>query len=46
MLGDRHRRHLQLHRLVEHLLDPAGAVEQRVLGVEMEMDEVAWHGIG
>ena len=43
VLGDRHRRHLQLHRLVEQLLDPAGAVEQRVLGVQMEMDEVG-HG--
>ena len=41
VLGDRHRRHLQLHRAVEQLLDPARAVEQRVLAVQVEMDEVA-----
>ena len=40
VLGDRHRRHLQLDRLVEQLLDPARAVEQRELGVEVEVDEV------
>ena len=31
VLGDRHRRHLQLDRVVEQLLDAARAVEQRVL---------------
>ena len=41
VLGDGHRRHLQLDRLVEQLLDAAGAVEQRELGVQMKMDEVA-----
>ena len=41
MLGDRERRHAQLLRLVEQLLDAAGAVEQRELRVEVEMDEVA-----
>ena len=40
VLGDRHRRHLQLDRLVEQFFDPAGAVEQRVLGVQMQVDEV------
>ncbi len=41
MLGDGERRHAQLLRLVEQLLDAAGAVEQRELRVEVEMDEVA-----
>ena len=40
MLGDGHRRHLQLDRLVEQFFDPARPVEQRVLGVQMEVDEV------
>ncbi len=40
VLGDRHRRHLQLDRFVEQLLDPAGAVEQRVFRVQVQMDEV------
>ena len=44
VLGDRHRRHLQRGRLIEQLVDPARAVEQRKLGVEMEMDELR-HGI-
>src|SRR5262249_39942925 len=39
VLGDRNRRHLQLHRLVEQLVDPACAVEQGELGVQVEMDE-------
>ena len=29
MLGDRDRRHLELHRLIEQLVDAAGAVESR-----------------
>ena len=41
VLGDRHRRHLQLDRLVEQLLDPARAVEQRILGVQVEVDELS-----
>ena len=40
MLGDRDRRHLQLDRLIEQLVDPARAVEQRELGVQMKMDEL------
>src|SRR6185436_7057886 len=40
VLGDCHRRHLQLDRLVEQLLDPARPVEQRILGMQMEMYEV------
>ena len=39
VLGDGNRRHLQLDRLIEHLVDAARAVEQRVLGVQMEVDE-------
>jgi hypothetical protein len=37
----RQRRHVQPRRLVEQLVDSACAVEQRVLGVEVEVDEVA-----
>ena len=40
VLGDGQRRHLQLDRAVEQLLDPARAVEQRVLRVQMQVDEV------
>jgi hypothetical protein len=40
VLGDRHRRHAQLLRLIEQLLDPARAIEERVFRVEVEMDEV------
>ena len=40
VLGHGERRHLQLDRFVEQLVDPAGAVEQRELGVEVEMDEL------
>ena len=40
MFGHRDRRHSQLDGLIEDLIDAAGAVEQRVLGVEMEVDEV------
>ena len=39
VLGDGERRHLQLDRLVEQLVDAARAVEQRELGVQMKMDE-------
>ena len=40
VLGDRRGRHLQLHRRVEQLLDAARAVEQRVLGVQVQVNEV------
>ena len=40
VLGDGERGHAQLLRLVEQLLDAAGAIEQRELRVEVEMDEV------
>ena len=39
VLGDRHRGHLQLDGLVEQFLDPAGPIEQRKLGVQVEVDE-------
>ena len=41
VLGNRERRHLELHRAVEELLDAARAVEQRVLGVQVQMDEIS-----
>src|SRR5687767_9375419 len=40
MLGDRRRRHPELHHPIEQLVDAAGAVEQRVLAMKMEMNEV------
>ncbi len=40
VLGNRHRRHVQLHCPVEQFLDPARAVEQRVLRMKVKMDEV------
>ena len=39
VLGDRQRRHLQRDRLIEHLVDAASAVEQRELGVEVQVNE-------
>ena len=43
MLGDRRRRHPELHDLVEQLLDAARAVEQRELGMQVQVDEVRRH---
>ena len=40
VLGDRQRRHPELDRLVEKLVDAAGAVEQRKLSMEMKVNEV------
>ena len=40
VLGDGERRHLELLRLIEQLVDAAGAVEQRELGVQVKVDEV------
>ena len=39
VLGHRQRRHLQPGGLIEQLVDAAGAIEQRVLGVQMKMNE-------
>ena len=43
VLGDGQGRHLELLRLVEQLVDAAGAVQQGELGVEMQMDEFRRH---
>jgi hypothetical protein len=43
VLGDRERRHLQHHRFVEELVNAARAVQQRELGVQMEMNELGAH---
>jgi hypothetical protein len=43
VLGDSERRHLQFHRTVEQFLDPARAVQQRVLRMKMQMNEIS-HG--
>src|SRR5688500_795437 len=43
MLGHRERRHLEPDRLVQQLVDPARAVEERELGMNMEMDKLGAH---
>ena len=43
VLGDGDRRHLQLRHPVEQFADAAGAVEQRKLGVQMQVDEFVHH---
>ena len=44
MVGEGHRRHAQFLGPLDQLLDPARAVEQRVLAVHVEMDEFGGHG--
>ena len=41
VVGDGHRLHAEPSHLVHHLVDVAGPVEQAVLGVEVEVDELA-----
>jgi hypothetical protein len=43
VLGDRQRRHFQLDRFVQQLVDPAGAVEKRELSMKVEMNEFSAH---
>ena len=43
VLGDCHRRHLKANRLIEHLIDSACAVEQRELGMQMQVNKT--HGV-
>src|ERR1700704_5065594 len=45
VLGDRNRRHLQRDGLIEDLVNPARAVEEGKLGMEMEMNELS-HDLG
>jgi hypothetical protein len=40
VLGDGDRGHAERHRLIEHLVDAARSVEQRVLGVKVKVDEL------
>ena len=44
VLGDGQRRHLELLRLIEQLVDAARTIEQRELGVEVQVDELR-HGL-
>ena len=44
VLGDRQRGYTGLLCVVEQLADPAGAVQQRVLRVQMQMHELGGHG--
>ena len=41
VVGDGHRLHAEAHALLDQLVDAAGAVEQAVLGVQVQVDEVA-----
>jgi hypothetical protein len=43
VLGDGERRHLELDRFVEQLVDATGAVEERELGVQVEVNELRRH---
>ena len=45
VFGDGDRRHLQIDRAVEQLAYSTRAVEQRELGVQMQMDETHSHSI-
>ncbi len=43
VVGERHGRHLESRRLGRQLRDPARPVENRILGVDMQMDEGGGH---
>src|SRR5665647_2913029 len=43
VVGERHGRHAQLLGPLDEALHTAGAVEQRVLAVDVEMDEIGGH---
>jgi hypothetical protein len=44
VVGEPHGGHLELGRARRQGRDPAGAVEDRVLAVDVEMDELGGHG--
>jgi hypothetical protein len=44
VVGERDRRHLELGGAGSKVRDPAGPVEDRVLGVDMEVDELSGQG--
>ena len=44
VVGERDGRHLELGRARRERRDPARPVEDRVLGVDVEVDEVGAHG--
>ena len=45
VVGDGERGEFQFMRLVHQPVHPAGAIEQRILGVQMQMDKIGvWHG--
>ena len=41
MIGEGERGHAELRGLLDQLLEAGGAVEQAVLGVDVQVDEVA-----
>ena len=45
VVGERDGRHLVPGSLCGERRDPARAVEDRVLGVDVQVDEVGWHGV-
>jgi hypothetical protein len=40
VIGERHGAHPELGRSIHQTVDPAAAVEQAVVGVNMEVDEI------
>jgi hypothetical protein len=44
MVGERHRRHLEARGLLAECRDPAGPVEDRILGVDVQVNERGTHG--
>ena len=44
VVGDGHGAHPVFLALGQQVADPDGAVEQAVLGVDMEVDEIGWRG--
>ena len=44
VVGHRDRRHLELYRAIDKVLDAAGTIENRVLGVTVQVDKLSGHG--
>ena len=43
MVGDRHCRHLQCLGALDEIIHTAGPIQQRVIGVDMQVDEGISH---
>ena len=44
VVGHRDRRHLELYRTIDEVLDTARTIENRVLGVTVQVDKLSGHG--